>query len=122
MTRQGIEGTPEAKPPLSETPSKVPLVSGALSSVLLTPLSPTKEVMEALIPVVLVDRIKSELDSGLTRGEAGRLRRTERSSTAARKGITPGFKATAHIPISLYGAHLAMAEQSLHAACCQSYR
>jgi hypothetical protein len=36
-----------------------------------------------------VDKTKSERDSGITRGKPGRLPRTEWSSPAARKEITP---------------------------------
>ena len=52
---------------------------------------------------VSVDKTKTESDSRPTHGEARRLRRAEWSSTATRKGITPGFRASAHMPISWCG-------------------
>ena len=69
-----------------------------------------------------VDRTQSEPDSGLTRDGARLFQRAEQSSTAARKGTTPGFKAKAQIPISSYGTSLATTERFLQAARCQSYR
>ena len=70
------------------------------------PVYPCSQASAVPTDLLSVDKTESEPDSSLTRGEAGRLRRAGWSSTAARKVITPGFKATARIPISSYGTIL----------------